>query len=60
MLANKTIDPTLKFEIEGLLQWIKNPSGLPGYLSHFLQQNDYNKIGQLAEIYAELLRICKS
>ncbi|MFX1297734.1 MAG: hypothetical protein ACFFD2_23165 [Promethearchaeota archaeon] len=57
--AKTYIDPTLKLEIEGLLQWMKNPGGLPAYISYSLQQNDHYKISKLAEIYQELVRICK-
>jgi len=52
------IDPTLKVEIEGFLEWIKNPQGLTSYISYYLQQNDSYRISRLAEIYQELYRIC--
>ena len=52
------IDSILKEEIEGFLEWIRNPQGLFGYISYCLRQNDYSKISQLAEIYKELYRIC--
>jgi hypothetical protein len=55
-----TVDPALKAEIEGFLEWIKNPQGLSGYLSYYLQQNDYNAISRLSKIYEELCRICNS
>ncbi|MFX1410354.1 MAG: hypothetical protein ACFFA6_08375 [Promethearchaeota archaeon] len=53
-----SIDPNLKAEIEGFLEWIKNPQGLSGYISYYLQQNDYNAISRLSKIYEELYRIC--
>lgn len=52
-----TVDPYLKAEIEGLLQWINNPHGLAGYISYVLQQNDQYKISKLAELYNELYRL---
>jgi len=52
------IDPTLKVEIEGFLEWVKNPQGLTSYISYYLQQNDSYRISRLAEIYQELYRIC--
>lgn len=55
--AKPSIDPTLKAEIEGFLQWIKNPNGLKGYLSYYLQTNDPYYISKLAEIYADLYKI---
>jgi len=51
------VDPYLKAEIEGFVQWIKNPQGLPGYISYVLQQNDQYRISQLAKIYNELYRM---
>lgn len=55
-----TVDPVLKAEIEGFLEWIKNPQGLSGYISYYLQQNDYNAISRLSKIYEELYRICNT
>ncbi len=55
-----TVDPALKAEIEGFLEWIKNPQGLSGYISYYLQQNDYNAISRLSKIYDELYRICNT
>ncbi len=55
--TQKPIDPYLKAEIEGFLQWIKNPQGLPGYISNALQQNDQNRISKLAEIYMEFYNL---
>ncbi|MFX1323007.1 MAG: hypothetical protein ACFFBV_15480 [Promethearchaeota archaeon] len=55
-----TIDTVLKAEVEGFLEWIKNPQGLSGYISYYLQQNDYNVISRLSKIYDELYRICNT
>ncbi|MFX0058486.1 MAG: hypothetical protein ACFE85_11815 [Candidatus Hodarchaeota archaeon] len=52
------IDPTLKAEIQGFLEWIRNRQGLSSYISYSLQQNDNYQISRLAEIYKELYRIC--
>ena len=56
-LAQPSVDPYLKAEVEGFLDWIKNPQGLNSYLLHSLQENDPNRISKLAEIYNELYRI---
>jgi hypothetical protein len=52
-----TIDPYIKAEVEGFLQWINNPQGLGAYISNILQQNDHYRISQLAELYNELYRL---
>ncbi len=51
------IDPYLKAEAEGFLQWINNPTGLAGYISYILQQNDQYRISRLAELYKELYQL---
>ncbi len=56
-LAQPSVDPHLKAEVEGFLDWIKNPQGLNSYLLHSLQENDPNRLSKLAEIYNELYRI---
>ena len=56
-LGPSSVDPYLKAEVEGFLEWIKNPEGLNSYLLHSLQENDPNRISKLAEIYDELYRI---
>lgn len=56
-MVQPTIDPYLKAEVEGFLDWIKNPQGLTSYLLHSLQENDPYRISKLAEIYNELYRI---
>ena len=52
------IDPFLKAEIEGFLQWVKNPNGLQGYITQVLQTNDSVLISKLGQIYQELYKIC--
>jgi len=51
------IDPYLKAEIEGFLQWINNSQGLGAYILNTLQQNDQYRISKLAELYNELYRL---
>ncbi|MGB5910958.1 MAG: hypothetical protein WBH31_07195 [Promethearchaeia archaeon] len=51
------IDPTLKTEVEMFLEWVKNPDGLGGYISYYLQTNDSYYLSKLAEIYQDLYRI---
>ena len=55
--AIRSIDPYLKAEIEGLLEWIKNDQGLYSYISYALQNNDMYKISELARIYNELYHL---
>lgn len=55
--ANHIINPSLKAEIESFLQWIKDPNGLKGYISYYLQLNEPYYLSKLAEIYTELYRI---
>jgi len=43
-LAQPSVDPYLKAEVEGFLEWIKNPQGLNSYLLSSLQENDPNRI----------------
>ncbi|MFX0039830.1 MAG: hypothetical protein ACFFCY_11990 [Promethearchaeota archaeon] len=52
-----TVDPYLKTEIEGFIQWINNPQGLGGYISNVLHQNDQHRISKLAELYNELYHL---
>jgi hypothetical protein len=52
-----SIDPYIKAEVEGFLQWINNPQGLGAYISNVIQQNDEYKITQLAELYNELYHL---
>ena len=56
-MVQPSIDPYLKADVEGFLEWIKNPQGLTSYLLHSLQENDPYRISKLAEIYNELYRI---
>jgi len=56
-MVQPSIDPYLKAEVEGFLDWIKDPQGLTFYLLSSLQENDPYRISKLAEIYNELYRI---
>lgn len=55
--AGASVDPALKEEIEGFLQWIKDPDGLAGYISYYLNNNDTDIISKLANVYNEFRRI---
>jgi len=57
LVQQPSIDPSLKAEIEGFLQWINNPQGLNGYISYALQQNNLQQISKLAELYNEFYQI---
>jgi len=57
LVQQPSIEPSLKMEIDGFLQWINNPQGLAGYISYVLQQNDTYKISQLAQLYNEFYQI---
>jgi hypothetical protein len=52
------IDPFLKAELEGFLQWINNPNGLQAYITQALQTNDPVLISKLSQLYQELYSIC--
>jgi hypothetical protein len=52
-----SIDPYLKVEIEGLLEWIRNREGLFSYIYYALEQNDVEKISRLAKVYYELYHL---
>ncbi|TFG23610.1 MAG: hypothetical protein EU532_13315 [Promethearchaeota archaeon] len=56
-ITNPPVDPFLKAEIEGLLEWFKTTQGLYSYVSYALQNNDLNKICELARIYNELYHL---
>jgi hypothetical protein len=56
-MVQPSIDPYLKAEVEGFLDWIKNPQGLSTYLLQALQESDPYKISKLAGIYNEFYRI---
>ena len=57
LVQQPSVDPSLKAEIEGFLQWINNPQGLAGYISYALQQNNLQQISRLAELYNEFYQI---
>jgi hypothetical protein len=55
-IIQPSIDPILRTEIEGFLEWIRNPQGFTSYLLHSLQENDRYKITKLAEIYNDFYK----
>ena len=57
LVQQPSIEPSLKAEIEGFLQWIKNPQGLGAYIAYTLQQKNTQQISKLAELYNEFYQI---
>ncbi|MFW9942385.1 MAG: hypothetical protein ACFFFT_15210 [Candidatus Thorarchaeota archaeon] len=57
LVQQPSIDPSLKAEIDGFLQWINNPQGLSAYISYALQQNNVQQISKLAELYNEFYQL---
>ena len=55
--AGANIDPQLKGEVQGFLEWIKDSEGLSGYINYYLQQNNTSIISELSKIYSELRQI---
>ena len=55
--AGANIDPQLKGDVQGFLEWIKDSEGLSGYINYYLQQNNTSIISELSKIYAELRQI---
>lgn len=55
--AGANVDPQLKQEIQAFLDWIKDPDGLSGYISYYLQQSNDTIISSLSQIYTELRQI---
>ena len=51
------VDPKLKGTVQAFLEWVKDPEGLAGYISYYLQQNDPQVISKLSKIYNELKNI---
>jgi hypothetical protein len=51
------IDPALLQEIEGFIQWIKDPNGLSGYIDYYLQQNNTEVLIKLAKAYNDFRRV---
>ena len=56
-LSKTSIDPYLKAEIEGFIEWMKHQEGLYSYIYYALRENDSDKISKLAELYHELYRL---
>jgi hypothetical protein len=57
ILYIKRIDPELRGTIQAFLEWVKDPEGLAGYISYYLQQNNHQVISKLSKIYNELIKI---
>ncbi|MFX1308473.1 MAG: hypothetical protein ACFFB6_10840 [Promethearchaeota archaeon] len=57
VMADSSVDPQLKGEIQSFLEWIKDSEGLAGYINYYLQQNNAQIISELSKIYNELRQI---
>jgi hypothetical protein len=55
--AAATVDPNLKAEIDGFIQWLKDPNGLAGYIQYYLNQNDPNVLAKLAKAYNDFRQV---
>ncbi|GAB4327613.1 MAG: hypothetical protein Kow0069_34570 [Promethearchaeota archaeon] len=51
------VDPQLRVEIEGFIQWIKQADGLAYYLEWYINQNNEEFIRRFAEIYNKFRQI---
>ncbi|MBD3210999.1 MAG: hypothetical protein GF311_00175 [Candidatus Lokiarchaeota archaeon] len=51
------IDSDLVNEVETLLEWIKDPEGLAGFIKYYLKVNDSKMISRLSRIYQQLYKI---
>ncbi|MFO7797161.1 MAG: hypothetical protein ACQERB_07110 [Promethearchaeati archaeon] len=54
---NPQRDSYLIQEIENLLEWIKDPDGLAGFIRYYLSINDSIMISKLSEIYQRFYKI---
>ena len=52
------VDPNLKAEMEGFLQWLRDPTGLSGYIRQALEKNDRKVLKKLGPLYKVLYDIC--
>jgi hypothetical protein len=51
------IDSNLVNEVETLLEWIKDPEGLGGFIKYYLKVNDSKMISRLSRIYQQFYKI---
>jgi len=51
------VDPALAQEVQGFVQWIKDPNGLAGYIAYYLQSGDPNIITKLAKAYNDFRQV---
>ncbi len=50
-------DSALKQEIDGFVQWIKDPNGLSGYIQYYLDQNDPGVLQKLSKAYNDFRQV---
>ncbi len=55
--AGGSIDPELKQEIDGFIQWINDPNGLAGYIKHYINENDTQVLSKLAKAYNDFRNV---
>ncbi len=53
------VDSVIEADVRDFLQWMKDPSGLPAYIQHAINQNDQRILSRLTDIYQELYDICR-
>ena len=50
-------DSAVKQEVDGFLQWIKDPNGLSAYIQYYLDKNDATVINKVAKAYADFRNV---
>ncbi|MHA1585480.1 MAG: hypothetical protein ACTSVU_05515 [Promethearchaeota archaeon] len=50
-------DSAVKQEIDGFLQWIKDPNGISAYIQYYLDKNDATVISKIAKAYADFRNV---
>ncbi|MHA1733672.1 MAG: hypothetical protein ACTSU5_17120, partial [Promethearchaeota archaeon] len=51
------LDPNLRADIEGFIQWIKQPDGFASYVEYYLNQGNTDIINRLAKVYNDFRQI---
>ena len=55
--AGGSVDPAIKQEVDGFLQWINDPNGLAGYIKHYLDENNTAVLQKLAKAYNDFRNV---
>jgi hypothetical protein len=55
--AGAGVDPALKQQVDEFVKWIKDPNGLSGYISYYLQSNDPNILSKMAKAYNDFRQV---